>query len=56
MEPYFDTDMGDCVRINKYHRFARLIYEDNSENKDMQIIFELILLELAQADYILIEI
>ena len=39
-----------CVRINKLHRFARLIYEDNLENNDLQIIFDLLLLQFAEAE------
>ncbi|HMX00940.1 MAG TPA: ATP-binding protein [Cyclobacteriaceae bacterium] len=49
-EPYYDTDKGDCVRINKYHRFGRYIYEDNIANKDLQIVFELLLLQLAESE------
>lgn len=49
-EPYYDTDLGSCVRINKFHRFARLIYEDNSDNQDLQIIFDLLLLQFAEAE------
>jgi len=50
-EPYFDASKGHCVRINKNHRFARLIYEDNSDNADMQIIFGLLLLHFVEADF-----
>lgn len=49
-EPYYDDDHGWSVRINKTHRFARCIFEDNSENIDMQVIFELLLLNAAQAE------
>ncbi|MEQ8683291.1 MAG: ATP-binding protein [Cyclobacteriaceae bacterium] len=49
-EPYYDTDLGNTVRINKLHRFARLIYEDNSENRDLQIIFDLTMLQFADAE------
>ena len=49
-EPYHDTDFGVCVRINKYHRFARYIYEDNIENPDLQVIFELMLLQLSESE------
>lgn len=49
-EPYNDADLGNCVRINKFHRYARLIYEDNNENKGLQIIFDLLLLQLAEAE------
>lgn len=50
-EPYYDTDLGNCVRINKLHRFALYIYEDNAENQDLQISFDLIMLQLADAEY-----
>jgi hypothetical protein len=49
-EPYYDTDRGGCVRINKFHRFARLIFEDNSENVDLQVTFQLLLLQMAEAE------
>lgn len=49
-EPYFDDDHGWSVRINKTHRFARCIFEDNSDNVDMQVIFELLLLNAAQSE------
>ncbi len=49
-EPYYDTDLGPCVRINRHHRFARLIYENNSPNKDLQIIFDILLLQLAESE------
>ncbi len=49
-EPYYDTNYGNCVRINKFHRFARLILEENQENQDMQIIFDMLFLQLADAE------
>ncbi|MEM6734566.1 MAG: ATP-binding protein [Bacteroidota bacterium] len=49
-EPYYDTELGVCVRINKIHRFARLIYEDNVDNNDLQIVFDLLLLQLAESE------
>jgi hypothetical protein len=49
-EPYYDTDHGGCVRINKLHRFARLVFEENSENPDLQIMFQLLLLQMADAE------
>lgn len=49
-EPYYDTDHGGCVRINKGHRFARLVFEDNIDNTDLQVIFELLFLQLATAE------
>lgn len=49
-EPYYDAEHEHCVRINKYHRFAKVIFEDNSENIDLQVIFELLLLQLSSAE------
>ena len=49
-EPYYDTDLKNCVRINKLHRFARYIFEENGDNKDLQIIFELLLLQFAESE------
>ncbi|MEJ7662194.1 MAG: hypothetical protein WKG07_22820 [Hymenobacter sp.] len=49
-EPYYDTDLGNCVRINRNHRFAILVYERNKGNQDMQIIFDLMLWQLAEAE------
>ena len=50
-EPYYDTDLGNCVRINKFHRFALYIYENNSENQDLQISFDLLMLQLADSEF-----
>ena len=50
-EPYYDTDLGNCVRINKLHRFALYIYENNSANQDLQITFDLLMLQLADSEY-----
>jgi hypothetical protein len=49
-EPYYDSTLGVCVRINKLHRFSRLIYEDNEKNQDLQVIYDLFLLQLAEAE------
>lgn len=49
-EPYYDADCGPSVRINKYHRFSRVLFEDNSENANLQILFDLFLLQLASAE------
>jgi len=49
-EPYFDDDHGWSVRINRGHRYARCLFEDNSENTDMQVMVELFLLQCAQAE------
>lgn len=48
--PYYDADNKGCVRINQSHRFARLIYEDNSENTDLQILMELLFWQMANAE------
>ena len=42
-EPYVDAEEKECVRISKTHRYAKLVYEDNSANRDLQILFELLL-------------
>jgi hypothetical protein len=49
-EPYFDTDHGGSVRINALHRFGRLVFEENGGNPDLQVLFELLLLTMAQAE------
>jgi hypothetical protein len=49
-EPYFDPDLGVCVRINKLHRYARQVYEENDKNSDLQVMFELFLLQMAEAE------
>lgn len=49
-EPYYDTDLGVCVRINRLHRFAILVYERNKDNEALQIIFDLMLWQLSQAE------
>jgi hypothetical protein len=49
-EPYHDAEYGTCVRINEFHRFSKLIYDSNHENTDLQIIFELFLLQAAQSE------
>ncbi len=50
-EPYYDTDLGNCVRINKLHRFALYIYENNAANQDMQVTFDLLMLQLADSEF-----
>ena len=50
-EPYYDADKKECVRINRTHRLAQVIYQDNSRNDALQILFELILLKFAAAEY-----
>ena len=49
-EPYYDPDKKHCVRINEVHRFARVIYGDNSGNGDLKILVDLFLLQLAAAE------
>lgn len=49
-EPYVDAEKKECVRISKNHRYAKLIYENNSANKDLQILFELLLYIEAKAE------
>lgn len=49
-EPYHDAEYGPCVRINKFHRFSQLVYDSNHANTDLQIIFELFVLQAAHAE------
>lgn len=49
-EPYIDAEKKECVRISTSHRFSKVIYENNSENKDLQIFFELLMYIEAKAE------
>lgn len=51
-EPYIDADttQSDCVRISQSHRFSSLVNINNADNRDMQVIFNLLLLELAHSE------
>ncbi|MFW6030808.1 MAG: ATP-binding protein [Halanaerobiales bacterium] len=49
-ELYYDAEKGVCIRINKNHRFAKLIFEDNSENTDLQILMQLFMLYHVHAE------
>lgn len=49
-EPYYDPDKKNCVRINFIHRFAKTIYQDNTNNAALRIVFDLMLLQLAAAE------
>ena len=49
-EPYYDAAHGPSVRINALHRFARVVYQDNEKNGDLQVLFELMLLQMAEAE------
>ena len=49
-EPYYDAEHDYCVRINRYHRFAKLLFEENANNPDMQVVFELFLHQLSVAE------
>jgi hypothetical protein len=49
-EPYYDTDNGHCVRINKIHRFAKVLFDDNQSNPDLQVLFELFIHQLAVSE------
>lgn len=48
--PYYDADKRECVRINQSHRFARLLYEDNGDNTDLQILMGLLFWQMASAE------
>lgn len=49
-EPYYDAEIGLSVRINRSHRFSRVLFEDNASNTDLQVMFELLTLQLANAE------
>ena len=49
-EPYVDAEKKECVRISTSHRFSKVIYENNSSNKDLQILFELLMYIEAKAE------
>jgi hypothetical protein len=49
-EPYYDTDRDVCVRINKLHRFSKVIYDDNPNNGALQTLMGLWMLQLAGAE------
>lgn len=49
-EPYYDATKGLAVRINRTHRFAKVLFEDNGKNTDLQVLFELFTLQLANAE------
>jgi hypothetical protein len=49
-EPYYETGKGTCVRINRLHRFARVLYEDNRNNGAMHILLGLLLHQFAIAE------
>lgn len=49
-EPYYDCDNGTCVRINKNHRFGRLVFEENESNADLQVLLELMMLQFSEAE------
>jgi hypothetical protein len=49
-EPYHDADKGTCVRINRFHRFTRVIHENNPNNGTLQTLVGLLLLQLAGAE------
>lgn len=49
-EPYYDADKKSCVRVNRLHRFARVIYEDNRNNGALNTLFGLLLLQLSAAE------
>lgn len=52
-EPYFDTDLGACVRINRGHRFLRLVEEDNETNTDLRVLVDVLFHQIAAAEVLL---
>ena len=53
-EPFYYSNQ-DCVRINKFHRFSRLIYEDNKDNGAMTVLLNLFLLHMSVAEFYVIK-
>src|SRR5579875_1555365 len=49
-EPYYDADKGPCVRLNRLHRFTKIIYEKNPKNVPLQVLMDLLFLQLAGAE------
>lgn len=49
-EMYHDAELGTVVRINKHHRFSKLIYNDLLENKQLNIIIDNLFFTLVQAE------
>ena len=49
-EPYVDAEKNECVRISTTHRYSKVMYENNSANKDMQVLFELLLYIQSKAE------
>jgi ketopantoate reductase len=49
-EPYYDAEKGTSVRVNRFHRFTRVIYENNPNNGTLQTLIGLLLLQLAGAE------
>lgn len=49
-EPYVDAEEKECVRISLGHRFSKLVYEENSNNKALQILFDLLLFVEAKSE------
>ncbi|MBE6051191.1 MAG: hypothetical protein E7214_11210 [Clostridium sp.] len=49
-ERYYDATEESCININDNHRFSKLLYGDNSENADMQIIMELFYYNMMKAE------
>ena len=49
-EPYVDAEKKECVRISLLHRYAKIIYEDNSKNRALQVLFDLFLYVQAKSE------
>lgn len=49
-EPYVDAEKNECVRISTSHRYSKVVYENNTANKDMQVLFELLLYIQSKAE------
>lgn len=49
-EPFYFSGK-ECVRVNQLHRFSRLIYEDNRQNGNLTVLFNLLLLHMSSAEF-----
>ena len=53
-EPFYYSNQN-CVRINKFHRFSRLIYEDNKANGTLTVLLNLLLIHMSAAEFYVIQ-
>jgi len=53
-EPFYYSNQN-CVRVNKFNRFSRLIYEDNKDNGTLTVLLNLLLLHMSAAEFYVIQ-